>query len=104
MARSAKQRTSPNALTSRQRHLVPELDELSDTLGVDYWNISAYERGARTPKLEQIKRHLVIGEVVRNYTLVDEFLNMRLCHYFFSRRRSLYNFGKRSASICLTIM
>jgi len=41
-----------------------------------------------------MKRHLIIGEVVTSYTLVDENLNMRLCDYFFGRRRGYIKLWK----------
>jgi transcriptional regulator with XRE-family HTH domain len=91
------QRTQEKAadkLTRHQRTRVRELDEIADLLGLDYQNINEYEKEGRTPHLERIKRHLIIGEVVRRYTLIDESLNMRLCDYFFGRKRSYIRLWK----------
>ncbi len=90
----ATQQKPADSLTSYQRKLVEELSETADLLGLDFQNIKEYEREARTPHLERIKRHLIIGEVVRQYTLVDEFLNMRVCDYFFGRKRSYIRLWK----------
>jgi len=86
--------TERDQLTQYQQRLVREVDEICDVLGLDYWKMHEYEREARTPHLERIKRHLIIGEVVTRYTLVDEYLNMRLCDYFFGRGRSYIKLWK----------
>jgi hypothetical protein len=39
--------------------------------------------------LERIKSHFIRGEVIIQYTLVDEFLNLRLVNYFFGKRSSI---------------
>jgi hypothetical protein len=93
MTQDAK-RTPVDKLTSHQRTLVQELDEITDLLRLDYPNIKDIEKEARTPRLEQIKRHLIIGEVVRHYTFVDEFLNMRICDYYFGRKRNYIQLWK----------
>ncbi len=33
-------------------------------------------------------RQIVTGEVVRAFTVVDEYLNVALCHYYFGKRKS----------------
>lgn len=75
-------------LTRRQRELVKELDELSSRLLLDYNNILDYEAASRTPYLEAMRNKLIRGQVTVWYTLVDELLNMELCHYFFGKKRS----------------
>jgi len=42
----------------------------------------------RNQHLQRIKRHLIIGEVIRRYTLIDEFLTNRMCRHFFGKKRS----------------
>jgi len=76
-----------DALSKKQKALLRELEELNELLGLDWRGIKQYERGARTAHLERIKRHLIIGEVVMQYTLIDEHLNMQLCRHFFGRGR-----------------
>jgi hypothetical protein len=81
-------------VTSKQKRLIQELDGIVSHLGLDYSKIGDYEKAARTPHLERIKKHLIRGEVVGEYTLIDEFLNNRLCHYFFGRKRSFIQLWK----------
>src|SRR5439155_16129345 len=77
-----------DALTKKQQHLVKELDEMYSFLGLDYWNMKERNREARTPLLELMKNHLIRGEVVFQYTLIDEHLNNQLCNYFFGSAKS----------------
>jgi hypothetical protein len=74
--------------TRRQKNLIGELNELSELLRLDYWNIHRYERSERTIRLELIKRQVTIGAVVKEYTYVDELLNLALCDHFFGREKS----------------
>lgn len=85
---------SRDSLTKRQNSLIRELDELSSLLRLDFQKIKDYERDSRTPHLERMKKHFIIGEVVTQYTLIDEYLNMRLCHYFFGRGKSFIRLWK----------
>lgn len=71
------------ALTRKQRKLTKELEAIAETIGVDYWNILNREPEGRTPILEVIKRELIRGEIVNQYTFIDEMLALKLCNYFF---------------------
>ena len=81
-------------LTRKQNILLKELGALAELFDIDYANIANYEPAARTAKLESMKRHLVIGEVVRSYTVADEFLNMEICRYYFRRNRTFIKLWK----------
>lgn len=81
-------------LTTKQRALLKELDELADIFGLDYQNIREYNREARTPILEIMKNKVVRGQVILWYTVVDEFLNDEICHYYFGRKRSFISLWK----------
>jgi hypothetical protein len=81
-------------LTKRQRHLVGELQEIASLLKLDYQEIKSYDRSARTPLLEVMRRKFIVSEVITSYTLTDEHLNVRLCHYFFSRKKSFIKLWK----------
>src|SRR5260370_13728356 len=83
-----------NALTTRQRRLVREIEQIAETFTLDYQDIRRYEREARTPVLETMKNKLVRGQVILWYTLVDEFLNIKICHYYFGRKRSFIKLWK----------
>ncbi len=71
-----------NSLNATQRRLKRELDEIAEIVGVDYWNIRDYEPESWTPRLHVMKRQLVRGEVVTQYTLIDDLLSTELCKYF----------------------
>lgn len=71
-----------NRLTQRQRKLIGELEKIASIVRVDYWNIQDRERGARTPVLEVMKRELIRGEVIGQYTLIDDLLSTEVCLYF----------------------
>jgi hypothetical protein len=71
-----------NSLTAKQRRLMKELDEISGIVRVDYWNIRKRERESRTPVLEVMKRELIRGEIIGQYTLIDDLLSTELCRYF----------------------
>ncbi|HZP45091.1 MAG TPA: hypothetical protein VFB15_05525 [Candidatus Binataceae bacterium] len=81
-------------LTRYQRQLLQEIEQIASIVKLDYQEASAYEPDARTPVLELMRRKLVICEVVTRYTLVDEYLNVRLCHFFFGRKRSFIRLWK----------
>jgi|SRR5580700_1997478 len=72
----------PDALTVKQRALVKELDQIAKVVRVDYWNIHERERESRTPVLEVMKREMIRGEIVGQYTLIDDLLSTELCRYF----------------------
>ena len=71
------------SLTKKQRQLRKDLDAIAQTIGMDYWNILDRESEARTPVLEVMKREMIRGEVVSQYTLIDDLLATKLCEYFF---------------------
>jgi len=71
-----------DSLTAKQRRLMKELDEISGIVRVDYWNIRERERESRTPVLEVMKRELIRGEIIGQYTLIDDLLSTELCKYF----------------------
>jgi hypothetical protein len=77
MANSPKDR-----LTQRQRKLIRELEEIASVVRIDYWNIRDREKEARTPVLEVTKRELIRGEVIGQYTLIDDLLSTEVCLYF----------------------
>jgi len=77
-----------NPLTRKQRSLVRELDEIAALLHLNYREIREYDRDSRSTRLELIKRHFIRGDIVIQYTLMDEFLSAMLCHHFFGRRVS----------------
>ena len=83
-----------NHLTTKQKELIKELDEITSLLSLDFQNIGEYEKEARTPYLNAAKDKIIRGQVIIWYTLIDEFLNMELCHYFFGKKQSFIKLWK----------
>lgn len=81
-------------LTRKQKLLLDEVEKVSGLLGLNWRSIRDYERAVRTVHLERIKHHLIIGEVVIQYTLIDEHLNVELCHHFFGRKKNFIKLWK----------
>ncbi len=79
---------SPRRPTKKQRVLVRELREICAEFNLDYENISAYSPTERTAYLEAARDKIVRGQVVIWYTVVDEFLNVEICRYYFGRKRT----------------
>ena len=75
-------------LTKRQRRLLEELREIASLVRLNYNEIADYDPEERTTALQVMKRQIVVSEVVSKYTLIDEFLSVALCNYFFGRKRS----------------
>ncbi len=86
--------TRRDRLTPRQHELATEIEEIASLLKLDFPDIKSYERAARKPLLEMMRRKLIVGEVITRYTLVDEYLNMHLCYYFFGRKKSFIRLWK----------
>ena len=77
-------------LTRTQKRLVEDLDKIMSVAGLDYWNIldrdPAYDQH-RTVVLQAIMREIVRGEVVSQYTLIDEQLGSTICNYMFDNKK-----------------
>lgn len=63
-------------------------------LRINYREIIEYEPDERTPRLLKTRDHIVRGEIVLSYALIDEFLNFILCRHFFGRKSSLQKLWK----------
>ncbi len=73
-------------LSAKQKRLIKELDEIASLLHLNYREIQEYEQESRTTRLEMVRRHFARGEVVLQYTFVDEYLSNALCRYFFGAK------------------
>jgi len=81
-------------LTKKQKALIAELHEISALLHLDFYTADQYPSEGRTALLELAKRQIVLGEVVRVFTMVDELLNIAMCHYFFGKQKSFIKLWK----------
>lgn len=78
------------ALTTKQKRLLTELDQLSKLFSVDpaatrdipssFW---------RTTRLELIKRQVIRSQIIHWYTFTDELLACRIALHFFGKSRPL---------------
>ena len=86
------------ALTPLQRKLRKEAEEIAEITRVDFWNI---ERDWEEPEwrgsgYKIAIAHMVVAEVITQYTLLDEVLADYLCRYYFKKPNSpRYIFWKR---------
>lgn len=79
---------SVDRLTAYQLRVFREVEEIARMVKLDYPYILAYERDARTPIIEHMRRKMILSEVIARYALVDEHLNLTVCRYFFGRKKS----------------
>jgi hypothetical protein len=79
-------------LTPTQRRLKREIEEIAELIRMDHWNITQYDEEARTPKLGVMKMQMVRGEIIQKYTLIDEFLTVIICHFYFKQPRKGLSF------------
>lgn len=74
-------------LTRRQKRLRAELDMIFARIGLDYWDLDDTEPQWRTTRLEVIRREVIRGEVVSQYTLIDEQLGSAVSRYMFENEK-----------------
>ena len=92
--KTRKTRKSADRLTAHQLKVFREVEEIASMIKLDYPYILAYKHDARTPIIEHMGRKMILSEVITRYTLVDEHLNLTLCHYFFGRKKSTIQLWK----------
>jgi hypothetical protein len=78
----------PSHLTKKQKRLVAELHQVCGLLHLDFWNVQANDAEERTTRLELAMRQIVMSQVVSAFTLLDEYLNVAMCHYYFGKQKS----------------
>src|SRR5262249_32903931 len=76
-------------LNSTQRRLIQEIERISELFNLDPRKIvSSHEPESWTPRLQLARNQLIRSQILMDYTLVDEYLNMRAAHLFFGKKRS----------------
>jgi hypothetical protein len=75
-------------LTQKEKGMVKELDDIYTVIAMDYWNIEKYPKEIRTSVLELQRRQAIVGEIVTQYTLIDEGMSEEICKYFFGSSES----------------
>jgi hypothetical protein len=79
-------------LTPKQRRLIAEFEEISALIRMDYWNILDYDEDGRTAILEVMRQQLIRSDIIMAYTLIDEFLSVIMCHYYFKKPKAGFSF------------
>jgi hypothetical protein len=77
-----------SGLTPKQKRMVKQLDDICTEIHMDYWNIEKYPEEMRTGMLELQKRQAIVGDIVTQYTIIDEALGDGICRYFFGASES----------------
>ena len=78
-----------SGLTPKQKRLMKELDNIFSLIGMDYWEIGKYSKESRTGHLEFQRCQVITGQIISDYTFINEMVNLAVCIYFF-------RVGKRS--------
>ena len=77
-------------LTTTQRNLIKELDEIVELFGLNYGKISEIEKEARIPYIRLAKDQYIRSQVVMTYVVIDEFLGSAICRYFFGKKKNFF--------------
>ena len=79
-------------LNPTQRRLVREINDLLDIFNLNPLKITKdSDQESWTPRLQLARNQLVRSQIIMDYTLVDEFLNTRIAHFFFGKKRPFWN-------------
>jgi hypothetical protein len=79
-------------LTPKQRRLIVEFEEMASLVRMDYWNILDYDEDGRTTIPDVMKQQLIRSDIIMRYTLIDEFLSVIMCHYYFKVPKQQFTF------------
>jgi hypothetical protein len=77
-----------SGLTTKQKRLKAELDDIFAVIGMDYWRIEEYAKESRTGILEMQKRKAITGQIIMTHSFVDELVDAEICEYFFGSGKS----------------
>jgi hypothetical protein len=81
-------------LTKTQANLTREIESVVARLDLNFRDIRHVDSSLRTAHLDTIKKQLIKGAVLGEYLLMDEFLNVAICGYFFGRKRRFPNLSR----------
>ncbi len=85
---------SSGVLSSLQKKLLAELEEVAELARLDYVNILDYDPEERTARLRLMQNQIVRSQIIADYTFVDEMLGSAICHYFFGKKRGFIKLWK----------
>jgi hypothetical protein len=87
-------------LTRLQKNLVAEINGLLSTLGLNSQDVIDSSTGEeRTVRLRLIRNHLVRGEVITAYTLIDDCVGAKLRLYYFKTSKGSIKNLRRSKKV-----
>ena len=72
-------------LTTKQRRLLAEIEQIASASAMDHWNIADYDEEQRTIRLQMMKEQLVRSVIVMKYTFIDELPSNIICHKYFAK-------------------
>jgi hypothetical protein len=81
-------------LTRAERKLVKIAKEIAELTGNDLNTVGDWEDGFRPYGIRASINHMVIGEIITRYTLLDELLASLISKYFFRVPKQRTNFKK----------
>jgi hypothetical protein len=85
---------SSGVLSSLQKKLLAELEEVAELARLDYVNILDYDPEERTARLRLMQNQIVRSQIIADYTFVNEMLGSAICHYFFGKKRGFIKLWK----------
>ena len=81
-------------LTTKQRRLLVEIEQIAVASAMDHWNIADYDEEQRTIRLQMMKEQLVRSVIVMKYTFIDELLSNIICHKYFAKPHNGFSYKK----------
>jgi hypothetical protein len=73
-------------VTNSQRKIQRELDMIFVRMGLDYWDLDSMEPAMRIHALRGVRREVIRGEVISQYTLLDEHLGSKIVRYLYPEK------------------
>jgi hypothetical protein len=80
-------------MTPVQKRLISELNNVAEAAGMDFWNAQNRASG-RTEFLQMALRQFVNARIIARYTMIDEYLTMIICDFYFRRRKGESSYGR----------
>ena len=75
-------------LINTQKRQIKEIEDIIELFGLNYQRVDSLEQEAILPVLRSIKDHYIRGQIVLDYTFIDELLSCIICKYFCDPKKS----------------
>ena len=83
------------ALTRTELKLKREAERIAVMTKLDFWNVEKVDKRFRNVHLSNSINHMVLGEVITQYILLDEVLTVLICRYYFKKSRKRFLLWRR---------